>query len=392
MKIGVITHFRTDDNYGGVLQTYALQKFLIKLGHSPFLINYVSQQKNKNFSFKTILKDLLRPLVHLISASKREEYHKTLEYIQLRKANRTLNKQRKFASFLKENLSFSPITYYTYDSLKKNPPEADVYITGSDQVWNPSLFASSTGVWYLDFGSPSTKRISYAASIGREISQDEESRFKAFVNKFDAVSVREKSAQEFCLNLGLSQTKLVLDPTLLVSFDVFLPLIQSFLNKKKKSPYVFLYYLNVEDASEIEWNQITDFVADNKLDLISVASSGYLPAKNILPEGYKLSYLTIPEWIGNLYSADYVVTTSFHGVAFAILTHRPFVAILLRNKYSKGNVRITSLLSDLKLEAHILTNDRAISDILKTPIDWAIVDQILEDKRRYSRDFLVRNI
>jgi hypothetical protein len=152
-------------------------------------------------------------------------------------------------------------------------------------------------------------------------------------------------------------------------------------------PYLFLYYINVIHKEDLAWNQIEVFLREKNLQLQCVGSSGYYPVFDIIP-GYENSLLTIPEWLNAVYYSEYVVTTSFHGVVFSIIMHRPFVAILLKGMYSGGNGRITSLLSSLGLSDRILTADKTISEILKMQIDWTSVDKLLAEQREQSEQFL----
>ena len=119
----------------------------------------------------------------------------------------------------------------------------------------------------------------------------------------------------------------------------------------------------------------------------SVSSSGYYPAQDLIP-GHKNEYLTIPEWLSAIYHSEYVISTSFHGVIFAILMHKPFVAIPLRNQYSGGNVRLASLLESIGLSDRIFSAERPIGRILTAPIDWNKVETLLTANRTKSGEFL----
>lgn len=238
--------------------------------------------------------------------------------------------------------------------------------------------------WYLQFGPQSVKRISYAASFDRTVDEAEFKHLYDFLHKFTAVSVRERNALDYCLRAGVDKAKLVLDPTLLVAKDVYRHFIKKEFTAK---PYLFLCYINVMDKDDVSWNQIEAFLIEKNLELRTVSSSGYYPAFDLVP-GHDNLLLTISEWINSIYNAEYIVTTSFHGVAFAIIMHRPFVAILLKGIYSGGNNRITSLLSDLDLNERILINDTSIREILSIPIDWNRVEELLLLQRKTSEIFL----
>jgi hypothetical protein len=382
MRIGVLTHSAGDDNYGQILQCYALQQYLKRRGHHPFLIQF---DPNKESEKKAMVPfwGLIRFLLRLFSPHYNKAYVEVKAFKKQREINSIRNKVRKFKQFKSDNIELSKY-YVSYEELLADPPKADAYIVGSDQVWNQSVNSKTALAWYLQFGAKETKRVSYAASIGRKLDESEYKQFHRFLEGFTAVSVREANALECCEKAGVSKVKLVLDPTLLVTKDVYKPFIHK---EKVGKPYLFLYYLNVIHKEDLAWNQIEVFLREKNLQLQCVGSSGYYPVFDIIP-GYENSLLTIPEWLNAVYYSEYVVTTSFHGIAISIMMHRPFVAILLKGMYSGGNGRITSLLSSLGLSDRILTADKTISDILKMQIDWTSVDKLLAEQRERSEQFL----
>lgn len=383
MKIGVLTHSGSDDNYGQIMQAFALQKYLIGKGHDTFLIKYSSDNDKSKDSFAWI-KDIIRFFLRLISKKRRDSYN-YIKYLQtLSKENIIKNEKRQFKKFLEDNINLTRI-YSSYAELQSDYPQADVYIVGSDQVWNPSLHNPTTAAWYLQFGDAKTKRISYAASIGRSINEDEKAKFLKYLSIFDGISIREESSCQYCQNIGLKNSKLVVDPTILAPFSVYEP----YINKEAipSKSYAFLYYLNVETKEELAWSQLHSFINREGLNLRTVSSSGYFPAQSLIP-GYDNEYLTIPEWLTAIYHSKCVITTSFHGVVLSILMHKPFVAIPLTNQYKSGNVRLVSLLNDLGLSDRLLSESRTIDSILHSDINWSIVDSLLSEKKKSSELFL----
>ena len=383
MRIGVLTHSGSDDNYGQILQCYALQSYLKLQGHLPFLIKYSSDAEVTRERFY-LLKQFIRSAISLVSPARKQMYTELEHYKKLHHINMINNQKRAFQEFLADNVELTK-HYSTYEELKENAPKADAYIVGSDQVWNLEMGNPITPVWYLQFGNKETLRISYAASIGRKIEESEYELFTQYLKGLNAISVREQNAYELCQKLGFKNSKLVVDPTILVPFSVY----EKFIDKdsKPQKPYIFLYYLNVLTAEELEWEQLSVFMHKNGLDLRTVSSSGYYPAQNLIL-GHENECLTILEWLSAIYHSEYVVSTSFHGIVFAVLMHKPFVAIPLRNQYSGGNVRLASLLESIGLSDRIFSSERSIENILATSIDWNMVERLLAANRAKSEEFL----
>lgn len=384
MQIGVLTHSGTDDNYGQILQCFALQYYLKRLKHNVFLIKYSSETERKP-EYLHLLRLVLNYFFSIISKARREKRNEIKHYKHLYKLNIELNKRRGFKQFISSNIQLSKIHYFTYEELKKNPPKADAYIVGSDQVWNLKLSNPAAAAWYLQFGDKNILRISYAASIGRNIETNEIKKFYEYLSRFNAISVREKSALNLCHYIGLKQCKLVLDPTLLLTLHDY----ENFIKKQVSynSPYLFLYYLNITSSEELNWPQLKHYIASENLILRSVASSGYYPAQNLIP-GHENEYLTIPEWLTAIYHSKHVVSNSFHGIVFSIIMHKPFVAILLNNQYKGGNSRIVSLLESLNLTSRILNDSNSFKSIFETPINWEHVDKQLSEERNKSLNFI----
>ena len=379
MKIGIVTYWSSDDNYGQQLQCWALQRYLLKKGYSPFLIRY--SPKNKIPFIDRVVRKIL---VYLRNERVFLKYEKSLK-----KINGVRNKERNFPEFRQENLIVSEQEYKDIFQLRKSPPQADVYICGSDQVWHNPLSVEDTKGWFLDFGNMHTKRISYAASIGREYSDKEKTIFKNVLSKFSAVSVREDSSKKLCDSLGIDST-VTLDPTLLLSSADY-DLLQTESSIYNGKEYVFLYALNALTPDDISWTEIKGFIDSEYLDLHPVFSSGYVQARELCP-GYKSNLDTIPQWLFRLKSAKYVITNSFHGMVFAILFHRPFMVIPLKGKYSSGNNRIISLLTNIGLLERIYNDGLPFLDQLKRRIKWDEVDHRLFMLQEDSISFLYNSI
>lgn len=381
MKIGIITYWSSSDNYGQQLQCFALQKYLKGLGHDAYLIRYMPT------SHISLWRRIARSIKYrLLTASEQKEKDKKTKLICER--NKLLNYKRDFNNFRDKYIQSTGVIYRNIKELRSNPPTADIYICGSDQVWNNRLEDENTAGWFLDFGKPDVKRVSYAASIGREIDNSEMDRFTHYLNNFNAISVREQKAYALCHQLGFDKSIIAIDPTLLLNSSVYDSIeIDSNGIDVAGEPYVFIYTLNIRTAEEIYWDDFQKIIAKNGLKIRSVSSSGYLPARELLP-GVQNEQATIPEWLSLIKHSEYVITTSFHGVVFCLLYHKPFYAVLLNNEYSKGNDRIISLLEFLHLSNLIVSNSESLKQINFENIDWIDVDAMIALLRQKSTHFI----
>lgn len=381
MRIGIVTYWSSSDNYGQQLQCFALQKYLIGLGHDAFLIKYMPT------SHIPLWRRIARTVKYrLLVSSQQKEKDKRLKLICER--NKLLNCRRGFKEFRDKYIKSTEIVYRNIKELRNNPPAADIYICGSDQVWNNSLKDPDTAGWFLDFGKPTVKRVSYAASIGRDIDSSEINRFTKYLKNFNAISVREQKAYTLCHQLGFDKSIIAIDPTLLLNSSAYDSIeIDSNGTDVAGKPYVFIYTLNIRTAEEIYWDDFQKIIAKDGLQIRSVSSSGYLPARELLP-GVQNEQATIPKWLSLIKHSEYVITTSFHGVVFCLLYHKPFYAVLLNNEYSKGNDRIVSLLESLHLSNLIVPNSESLKQINFENIDWIDVDAMIALLRQKSTHFI----
>tara|TARA_B100002049_G_scaffold211589_1_gene174811 strand:- start:9535 stop:10668 length:1134 start_codon:yes stop_codon:yes gene_type:complete len=375
MKIGIITFWESNNNYGQILQLFAMQAALKKMGHEPFLIKYhrIAPKNKQSFVERLINFNPVRSLKHRLDAPLREK-------------SKQMDAKRRFQEFKEKHILFGKEAFKTLDSLKENPPKADVYLTGSDQVWNHT-FKVSAEAFLLGFGGADVKRISYAASYG-VTEQDEATQkmFKSYLKDFDGISVREKSGVQLTEDLG-HKAQWVLDPTLLFTKEDWVDLLE--LNKVGEQPgvkkeQVFMYMLG---NSEI--------VDKDKF----IAFAKALPHKSVIHATANSdftgnAYPTIPEWVYNISTSELVITTSFHGMIFCILNNTKFI-VLPNTGSAKGmNGRVESMLTALGLQEHIMTSfdQEKVEYILGKEINWDKVNEFLAKWRVDSFNFLEKHI
>lgn len=339
MKIGVITFCNSKDNYGQMLQIYAMQCFLRKMGHECFLIRYNDSPKaTASFKWSKIMTYLCKFPQYVIW------------YIQQKKENcrqkayaasaQSSNVARRFDDFLNDNVEMTPLIY-DEKSIIDNPPQADAYVCGSDQIW--------CGDWayYLNFAPEDAIKIAYAPSMGgiTNFSPEYEAEMKRLIHRLDFVGMREKSGVEVCKRLGRTDAVKVVDPTLLLDTDDYDKIRIPVTTRK---PYLFLYLLGNPIGYKTKY--FYDYANSKGLDVVYVASQGRIDEYDKFPA-------QVGEWIDLLSNAEMVITNSFHCTVFSLIYHRRVVTVPLVGGYERMNTRINELLENAELERLILNDD-----------------------------------
>lgn len=382
MKIGIITLWQSNDNYGQQLQCWALQQALLKLGHEPYLIRYDIDgrfnNKKKPFWKKILKSVLLYPLFKKLMKIKKDKVEK-----RLISYNATKNKERRFDEFRNVNIIQSNTLYKSLKDLQDNHPKADAYIVGSDQVWAFTLDYYENRVMFLDFGDKKIKRIAYAPSFSMPSYPEKLKHvLKENLERFDSLSVREQTGAKICNEIGCT-AQVVVDPTMLLTSKDYSAIAEANIC----GLYIYLYYLNISNSEEVEWQQLKDFAKNNNLKVIATPASGYMQGKELFDK-VEYQYATIPRWIGLINGARLVVTTSFHGVVFCIIHRTPFIYFPLMGKYSRGNNRVIDLCKILGLSDHIWNSSSSFESLFHKTIDWENVQEKLELLRKESIDYL----
>jgi hypothetical protein len=361
MKIGIVTYWRSIDNYGEKLQCYALQTFLKGLGHEVFLI--------KDTPAKTNMK---RRITHFLLHFSIKKISVLFHLLYYKWRNRRVNKldklyPRNFKSFMSQYIS-STRKEYTIDILRNDPPAADIYICGSDQIWN-----GASPVYFLDFGY-NVKRMSYAASFGQANIDDENYRnqISTWLKYFDIITVREHSGVNICRKAGRDDAICVPDPTLLLLKTDYMQIVQPFDTQNKA--YLFLYLLG--SSISIDIKSIYVFAKKEGLEVIYVASQGRF-------DKYPKVYPTVGQWIFLINNAKYIVTNSYHGIIFSMLMNKPFLALPLRGKYSGMNDRLSTLFNDYKLPDCLYSSS---VNSIKNGINYVDVNEMLTEKRTWIKN------
>lgn len=355
MKIGILTqHFLL--NYGGIIQNFALQQVLMKLGHDPLTFEHDTCYSRTRW--------FLRTIKHIL----RTRSFRNLPVYPIYKG-RIGNKN--FIKFVLRNIRSFPVKDFVPSLTAQYG--IDAYVVGSDQVWRPDFnLGPRLGNMFLDFADDKVKKLSYAASFGCkewEYTKEQEKTCSRLARRFDAISVREASAVDLCKSHFGVDASLVLDPTLLLNKEDYEKVCN---NIPKKEKHIFVYSLVV---GESVMNVASKVSEAKDLPIVVKEAGGKVKKED-----------TIEDWFAEFRDAEYVVTDSFHGMVFSIIFNKPFSIVM---NPSGGNDRYISLLSQLGLTECIVDEKLTPSSAI---IDWEQVCSRLNVLRESSLLFLKRNL
>lgn len=365
-KIGILT-FHNAINYGAILQAYSLQEKLISLGYDCEIIDY------HNEYFKEIYDSNLNPFkIH----NKIGKYRLFLKYIiKFREMFNLKKKYKKLRTFMKENYKIS--RYYDVDNIDKANLVYDFFVVGSDQVWNMDLSKYDLN-YYLNFVDKDEKKISYAASLGKEyLTGFEYYNIKKLVSKFKDVSIREASGFNLLKEYCDIESKVVLDPTLLNGSKFWDKVaLKSGLNIKSK--YVLIYMVQ-ESKQVIEAAKI--YAKKNNLKIISI---------NRLKDKFKYTCkdaCSVPDFIYLIKNASCIFTSSFHGLVFSINFNKEFY-YGLSNKIPNNNSRLTDICINLGLKDREINENTNYNRI----IDYEVVNEKLSKMISESINYIIKSL
>ena len=390
MKIGIITMYYNSKNCGGLLQAFALQKVIEELGETAEQICYLPVHLTREQE-QEIRKIALKKRAYLLMKLIQDPSYLRTKLMGNKRKKKTYGLDIKDKLKIQDDVfeRFEQIiphstTVYDEITLKGANQNYDAFICGSDQVWSLLLDNDENQAFYLNFGDKDTKRIAYAASFGRDVYPMElNSKLHDMLAKFDAVSVREKTGINICKKVGIQAVD-VLDPTLLLTTKEYVQIIEK---PSVKEKYFYTYSLNITSEKDLCWKALLDYANRHGFKSVSTTSSGYFIGKEIC-SNTEYVYATIPQWLGYIQNAEFVATTSFHGVVFCLIMHTNFIYFPLKGTHSRGNSRVVSLLDYLGLHEKIFDGNMTIKQCIERPIDWNKVRAKLNIRKNDSINFL----
>lgn len=354
-KVGIIT-FQDADNYGAMLQCYALQHYLKSMGYDAKTINYKCEYFAHPYGIAALRrKGIIRYVLGNINALVRKF------------------RKKRFSDFRNIIDMTRPVSKENICTLNN---EFDLFISGSDCVWSYDLTNFDT-TYFLDFVDKKEKKGSYAASFGTaDIPEEYKEKYSKLLSDYKYFNVREQSGANLVCSFTQKNANVVLDPTLLLSMEQWNEVCSDRLIKEK---YIFVYQLALSKGMINVINKIAK-ETNYKVVFIPFPLGGLIKAKSCLSYGPK-------EWVTLIRDAEYVITDSFHGTAFSIIFKKQFFSYL-----NEGRTRIENLLSKTGLERRLIDDTTNISEILSDTIDYQDVEKRLEQERNYSKTILVEMV
>jgi len=351
-KIGILT-FHSAHNYGAVLQAYALQEHLVENGFTVEIIDYRPAFIEKSYKLFRLSRIKSKNPITII--------RKLIQELLLIEKRKLAKKD--YELFLKTHLTLSPNIAKNREQI---PTDYDLYIHGSDQIWNPKMLGGKIDpIYFGDFRASNGKKISYAASFANEpLKQQDKEIYKKLLTNLDAVSVREKELGILIKDCTAKKIYDVLDPTLLANPKVWAKIIE----EPAIENYILIYQVGQNPLTHKLANEIA---RKNNLIIYDIDSE-----KN---------HVSVGKFVGLFLKADYIITTSFHGTAFSLIFNKQFYSIA---SGTGRDVRVDSLLKDLKIQERLLYK---IPESITT-IDYDYVNKNLEILKQKSVDFLKNNL
>lgn len=361
MRIGILTQ-PLANNYGGILQNFALQIVLRDMRYDAITINIPYKKRNEKQSFIRSAWRLLKKIkgdssILFINGNKQLNFLNTPGINQL--------------SFIKKHIKVMEALNGIDNEFLTHESDWDAMIVGSDQVWRKA-FSPHFPSYFLPNVPGGCRKIAYAASFGKDSIDIPEVEIPYYANlaqDFDAISVRESTGVAICQNNFHVKAELVLDPTMLLSATDYMRILN--IKRVHQGDYAAVYVLDDSPENTTAIKKICQAISLTPV-FIGIPSKKGFPA--------------IEEWVEMICNANYVITDSFHGTAFSIIFNKDFSTLY---NASRGSTRMQSLLNLVELQERLIDASALSLQVNKiAPIDYEKVNRLLSNWKQKSLDFL----
>ncbi|WP_456113200.1 polysaccharide pyruvyl transferase family protein [Ruminococcus sp.] len=375
LKVGIISEFNLSNvNYGNRLQALALNMYLNS--HFDEVMAVSLYFDDLNDSIRTKRKSILKKIMSKLNY----EYNKITN-----KSSLVIDVKLRLEKFNEFSRKYTILPSHALTKQELLNSDYDIFISGSDVVW-----CQIDGVFiknrFLDFETKKNfRKISYAASFGRDyIPKENTALVKRCIKDYDFVSVREKSSIEMLKKIGIDNVKHVLDPTLILGRTEWEKIEKS---PKAKLPleYIFVYMLGGSKEDRIT---ITNIARNNNLSIITIPNA--FGTKSDVDNDFgdfQLNDCSPDEWIWLIHHAKYIITDSFHGVAFSTIFEKPFIVTTRKTTCTEFNNRILDFLNTIN-QVDKMVDLKNIDMLGDLNWDYSSINKILKEKVTLSKNFL----
>ena len=369
MKVGILT-LPLWYNYGGILQAFALQAALRRLGVDAV---HIDVQRAAQPLPARVWGDMKRMLRSRLLGSSSPYYPNERERALISRHTR---------AFVEKELvpSTGPVAFGALPAVGSG---LDAIVVGSDQVWRPE-YAPELEVYFLEFAGPGVRKVAYAASFGTgdwRFNDQQTPRIAAALAGFDAVSVRESGAVDLLRDkVGIAAVQMC-DPTLLLDVEDYRSLLDQDASGADPEAGVFSYVL---DSGEPRMANLPRIAEHLSLPISSMMPKPFDSAFRKNQDDYVFPPVT--QWLRAFDAHRFVVTDSFHGCVFSLIYNKPFVAIA---NPERGRARFDSLLGAFGLADRLVEDSAQVTpEILQRPIDWGQVNRVRRSLQERGNAFL----
>lgn len=359
------------NNYGALLQGFALNQILNDMGYDSSIIRYKGDGDiKKNSLLKNPITRFCKRIAIFVFCRK-DAYLKSYK-------NDIKQRLKKIIKFQDLHIKFANTRQWSFRELKRKKPVAYAYVCGSDQIWNPCFNGNDRG-YFLTFVPKGTKKIAYAPSLGvNEIPQKDVDIIRSYVDDFDFLSIREQNGVNLLKKITSKKVDWVLDPTLVLERKKWAHLAVDVCRK----PYILVYHFSGE-------NQLKDCVLrlsqKYNLDVISIPMN-----KVSYNDGFEFNFAGVEEFLGLIKNAKLVCTDSFHATVFSIILNTPFL-VFMREQIASGvdmNSRIESLLMMTNLTDRIVVTPQTIEQLNIFECDYGQAYAKIDELKTFSYNYL----
>ena len=380
MKIGILTQ-PLHSNYGGLLQNYALQQILIRAGHDVETIDWAGGSGLREELYRLKVK-----MLHSVLPAK----YSVPGYTPNTREKGII--QQNTNHFINAYINHTE-TICSHDGFSRKAKEDgyDAFVVGSDQCWRPCYNAFLTAM-FLDFvQDKKVKRIAYAASFGTdkwEFNPQQTAVCTHLAKKFDLVTAREDSGVKLCKeHLGVDAVH-VLDPTMLLSKEDYMKLIETE-KEPKSNGSLFNYILDPSANKSVFIQRVAEAKGLESFQVLPKYQAETRTKENIKKNIEDCVFPSVTAWLRAFMDSKMTIVDSFHGMVFSIIFNKPFWVI---GNANRGMSRFTSLLKMFHLEDRLIDVNQLDNADFSTPIDWMMVNRIMEEKRDESRNLLLNEL